>query len=469
MRKAMMIGGVLLVALALLGAALSANGSVVGAQAAETAVVQRTTLSIRVESTGTILPERTVYLSFGTAGTVQAVAVEVGDTVTAGQTLASLDTADLETNIALYEQDLAVQQAQYDELTADPAEQEIAQAEASLAAAQAQLQSAENALANVGNQATLNCAGVANAEDNLARAEENFTSYVNNGYEWDANFIPDPDSEPGRALRDARTAFDVEQARCGSTPPVSSYASEVEAARTRVVQAQTALDALLAGPTAEAVAVAEARLEQTRLRLDNARAALADAQIVAPFDGEIAAVNIVEGASVNVSSIALTLVDVHPLHVAAALDENDIPQVAIGQPVLITPDALEGTTLAGTVTRIAPLGSSTDGIVTYTVQIDFAAESSAPVLAGMTTSVEIVVGAAQEVLVVPTEAVQRDGTTEYVAVQNEDGGTTRVNVTSGITVDGQTVIEGDIAEGMRVVIPPARATSSGFTSPFGGG
>jgi len=164
----------------------------------------------------------------------------------------------------------------------------------------------------------------------------------------------------------------------------------------------------------------------------------------------------------------VALVDDSQLHIDVTVDELDIVQIEVGQMVEITTDALDGVILAGTVSRIAPTADNTDGVVTYNVRVDLTDLNDQPIRIGMTTDVAILVSDATEVLVVPTEAVQRNGTREFVTVQNPDGTTVQVTVTTGSTNDGMIEVNGDLTAGTTVVIPAAAAQSGGLPNPLGG-
>lgn len=141
MRRVIIIVGALLLVAVLAAAVVVLPGLQAGrAQAvAATTAVQRLSLNDSVESTGTISAERTAYLAFGTAGTVSTVNAAVGDVVRQGQPLATLDTIDLELQVALREDAVAIAQAQLDQLLAELSPRDRAQAEANIAAAEAQL------------------------------------------------------------------------------------------------------------------------------------------------------------------------------------------------------------------------------------------------------------------------------------------------------------------------------------------
>ena len=96
---------------------------------AQTASVLQTTLFTSVDSTGSIMPEAAVNLSFGTSGTVAEVKVEVGDVVQQGAVLATLDTTDLQYQVTQAEQSYRLQQLTYSEtMQADTGAIAIAQA-----------------------------------------------------------------------------------------------------------------------------------------------------------------------------------------------------------------------------------------------------------------------------------------------------------------------------------------------------
>ncbi|MDX1993586.1 MAG: efflux RND transporter periplasmic adaptor subunit [bacterium] len=473
MRKWLLIGAVgaaIVVGVLILPMLSGSQGGAVGAQEVTTAQVERTDLNTSIESSGSIAPAQSVTLGFGTSGVVSAVNVDVGDVVAAGDVLAQLETSQIEYQIQLQEQALIVQQNNYDALTAPPTAEQLAQAQASLTSAQSQLLQAQNALASAPNSTTINCADVTTREVTLLDAQEAWDDYVNAGYEQDATFLPDPDSTQGEALDDAQRAYDVAVAQCNNITPSNEYETQVASAQASVDQAQAALDALLAGPTETEIAAAEAQLEQARLELENARTSLEDAQITAPFAGIVAEVDLEVGETAATNAGVLRIVDTSTLHVEVDIDEVDIAQVQVGQAARITPEALEGVVLEGTVVRIAPAGSSENGIVTFSVRIDLTNPTEETIYVGMTTDVEIITGSEAGVLVVPTDAIQREGTTEFIEVLNGDNTTRRVTVTTGTSLDGLTVINGDVEAGDTVVVPQRTDSTApgGFPSPFGG-
>ncbi|WP_208024470.1 efflux RND transporter periplasmic adaptor subunit [Amycolatopsis pithecellobii] len=106
-----------------------------------------TTLRQTVSSTGTIEPAQRSDLNFGVAGQVTAVDVTVGQQVTAGQPLATLQSASLAASVAQAKASVASGQAK---LSADQSNSassaQISADQASITAAQNQLDNAQSAL-----------------------------------------------------------------------------------------------------------------------------------------------------------------------------------------------------------------------------------------------------------------------------------------------------------------------------------
>jgi HlyD family secretion protein len=71
------------------------------------------------------------------------------------------------------------------------------------------------------------------------------------------------------------------------------------------------------------------------------------------------------------------------------LTEIDIVQVAVGQPAIVTIDAIPDREFNGVVTNIAPRSEIKRGDVTYTVTIKLTDADDAPLLWGLTVFVDI--------------------------------------------------------------------------------
>ncbi|MEL6405930.1 MAG: efflux RND transporter periplasmic adaptor subunit [Chloroflexota bacterium] len=441
----------LLIALAGVIFLFSQDTDTADAQTETSPTVEQRDIIVEVDGTGVISPERTLLLSFSVAETVADVNVEIGDTVLAGDVLASLTTENLQLQVDLAQEGVNASQANLDMMIEDPTALELAQANASIANAQASLASAILAQDTSDAQILVNCVGLTTAEDGLEAAQDAYDDYVDAGFEVDPNFLPDPDSQAGTALRDAQNNYDVTVAQCDITTANVQNDANVDAARAQLEQAELALEALQDGATETELAGVQSQVNTSTLQLQQAQNQLEDATLIAPFDGLVTDVAIVADQQVGMGTVAVTLVDNSQLHVITQIDELDIMDVEIGQTAEITLDALPNTVLNGAVSRITPVANTQQGITTYDVRVDLT-DSNEDVMLGMSADVNIQVATLDSVFVVPRRAIQRnDELGEFITVV-QDGEEVDVAVTPGYSADGVIVIEGDLTAGQTVVI-----------------
>jgi HlyD family secretion protein len=191
--------------------------------------------------------------------------------------------------------------------------------------------------------------------------------------------------------------------------------SKEEAARTEAEVRRAACN------TAKAdVAQAEAKLKATRV--EQGRVAL-----YAPFDGTVAKIvgELGEYSTPSPPGVptppAIDLIDDSCLYVKAPMDEVDAPKIQVGQPVRITLDALPGKVLPGKVRRVAPYVSAVEKQArTVDIEVDFDQPAEAgKLLVGYSADVEIILAGRDNVLRIPTAAIQEGS---KVLVFNADSG-----------------------------------------------
>jgi HlyD family secretion protein len=137
-----------------------------------TAAVTQGPIAVTVSGSGSVAAARTVDLAFEQDGTITSVDVAIGDTVAAGQTLATIDASDLQ---------LALQQAQASLKAAEAqltAAQEGSATPQDLASAQASLDSAQAQLAQT-TTGTASKADIASAQAQLTAAKAQLEALTN--------------------------------------------------------------------------------------------------------------------------------------------------------------------------------------------------------------------------------------------------------------------------------------------------
>jgi len=222
-------------------------------------------------------------------------------------------------------------------------------------------------------------------------------------------------------------------------------ASREEIARTEAEVKRAACN------TAKAdVAQAEARLKATRV--EQGRVAL-----YAPFDGTVAKIvgELGEYSTPSPPGVptppAIDLIDDSCLYVKAPMDEVDAPKIAPGQPVRVMLDAFPGKHLPGKVRRVAPYVSAVEKQArTVDVEVDFVQpEAAGKLLVGYSADVEIILDGRDQVLRIPTAAIQEGG---RVLLFNPDSGRLEERkVRTGLANWEYTEIVEGLAAGDRIV------------------
>jgi multidrug resistance efflux pump len=280
-----------------------------------------------------VLPLPPQVLSFATGGELLSLNVVEGETVQAGEVLATVDPG--------------------------PANLSLAQAEASLTQARATVD-------KLARGATIEAARI-----DVERAKNNL---------WGQQ--AQRDAVCGAAEHKMAQQVDCDGAQ-----------ANVQAMEQSVAAAQKSLESAQANQPGE-LASAQAQLNQARLALDQARLDRGRTELKAPFDGVVSQVNVIEGVRVAPGSPVLTLVKTRPLRFATSnLGERNVGDIEPGAPATVTLTSFPDQSIKGTVQRVAPQAATDEsGLTSFVVEIDLQ-PTDLPIRAGMTGRAEIQVGA----------------------------------------------------------------------------
>ena len=240
-------------------------------------------------------------------------------------------------------------------------------------------------------------------------------------------------------------------------------AADLAAAEATLTQAKNTVATLLDGADANTLAIAQGSVDSAQVGVDQAKLNLQQAQVVAPFDGVITAVDIKAGQSA--SGTAFTIADLANLEVVVNMSEVDVNQIKSGQSAEVTLDAVSDVTLTGTVTAIAPAGTQTSGVVNYPVTITLSDPTDA-VKTGMTANVTIIVDERENALTVPNRAVKTVNK-QKVLVLLKNGQQVTTPVQTGLSSDSLTEIVSGAQEGDIVVINGTTTTTTSSTAGAG--
>lgn len=204
----------------------------------------------------------------------------------------------------------------------------------------------------------------------------------------------------------------------------------------------------------------ELDLKNMYLSLEEAKKNLKDYNITSPIDGVVLSKEYKAGDSINMNSKTTSLMvvaNMTKVKFDMNIDELDIARVKKGQHVDVTAQALEGEVFEGTVTSVAEEGTSTNGVTNYVVEVTI--DKPGNLKPGMNVDAVIVIENKENVLVVPSLAVIKDGLKYYVNVYSEDTGSVEKRYIEKGLGDGTSIeIVSGLAEGEKILI----SSSSGL-------
>ena len=404
----------------------------------------------QVSVTGSVSPLQESDLSFKKGGVISAIYAQVGDRLTAGQAIASLDSSYDE---AAYQAALATLADMTRSLT--PAELDVQQTaveNATIAATNADhgaLATAQTALYNDADTLfsapqSANPTIIVRTDSQLQQSTIDAAriSVSNEISAWQSDLL-DPslsiDDLTSRTLKhlNAIKAFMIDLSDIASAlTPVNSGMSQsaidadlaamnsalsgVNSAIDSVSSAQAALSTAesnyqlkLAGNSAQSIAAQKARVDQ----------ALADVNadsLLAPFDGILTKADPHVGEYIAPGQSGFSIQDTS-FKVEANVPEADIAKVAVGDLASTTLDAYGPYVDFPTqVTKIDPAETVIEGVPTYKVTLRFVSPDPR-IRSGMTANLEILTHAHRGVLRIPYRAVQTSATSTTVRVVGADG------------------------------------------------
>lgn len=331
-----------------------------------------------VSATGVVLPLQYNTLSMSTAGLVTEVLVAEGDQVEEGQVLVRLKgREELQSAIAAAKFELASAEKAINDLH-DQAETASTAALEAISHYEKQVRDAQYQLDNFtppSEQKDMDpWEAVEIMKARLDQAREAFEPYRERS-----------SGDPTR--KDLKEDLDEAQSDYNAAVRRLEYVTELEVAEANLEKAKDDYDTFKDGPDPEAVAVAEARLENARAALEAAQSTLQDLELLALFSGTVTELHTKVGEWVVPGQPILQLADLAHLRVETTdLNEIDAARVEVGENVTITFDALEDV-VQGTVVSIAPKASAGSG-VNYSVVIELD-ELPAALRWGMTAFVDI--------------------------------------------------------------------------------
>ncbi len=392
-----------------------------------TAMVTKGNLTVSIQGTGILQPASQVQLGFGTSGKIAAIDVKPGDQVKQGQLLAQLDNTS---------QQVKYQQAQraLADFTSAAA---IAQAQGTVATDTDTLTNARYALMQLISPAVFNsqekvqadqqalaaaqaAAGTSPTADEQKAIDDAQAQLTKDQAELAGNLIWYKDvyvplnytvkvPDPTAASRTHRPTKVVEGP---SDVEIATAQANYDVARTALQQAQWYLDALSGKDIpSNAGGTKLAAFQSAKFAVQSAQATLAGTQILAPADGTVLSVSSAIGDNVGSTPI-IVVGDLSGLYLQTYVSEKNYQDFQVGNEADIVFDAIPAETFTGKVVQVNPgLNTSTSTpVVSGLVEMD---PTSAHLLIGMSAAVNVIVGRAQDSVLVPVAALHEYAPGQY--------------------------------------------------------
>ena len=205
------------------------------------------------------------------------------------------------------------------------------------------------------------------------------------------------------------------------------------------------------------VAIKELEVKLAEITLEQLHSAIADAQIIAPFDGQVISIGIAEGRGVEAFVPVLMLADAGELEVRADLGRTERAELVEGMPITIDLVGRPGPRIEG---RIRRLPYSDGGVdfseiededrSTHIALEEMAAE--ADLRLGDLVHLTVVLERKGDVLWLPPQAIHTLDGHRFVMVKDGDA-QRRVDVRLGLQSDDRIEIEEGLIEGQIVLGP----------------
>lgn len=217
----------------------------------------------------------------------------------------------------------------------------------------------------------------------------------------------------------------------------------------------------------ESIQSASETLRNAELSMKNMEDTMANYTITSPIKGTIVQKNYKQGDSLSTGKEMCIIYDLSYLEMVISVDELNISALEVGQPVVITADAVNGQSYEGKVTRVSVAGNTSGGTTTYPVTIRI--DQTEGLRPGMNANAEIVTAKSSQTLTVPNAAIVRGNyvlvTTDSPSAANADESMTApegyvyVQVKTGVSSDDYTEILSGLCAEDTIAYDPTTVTT----------
>jgi RND family efflux transporter MFP subunit len=418
--------------------------------------VTRGDINLTASGSGRLAVAKQYDLAFSTTGSLDLLFVQLGDQVTAGETLAV--SSEVET---LQKQVLESEQLLEDTRDAmvtylAQADHRIAQALLDRATAQENYQEAEKNLRQF---------GVERCTEELTNSYYNtYLSYVPEVELWE-NELNDPDTPYGMDFilehlnpleANLNKAYlNYQYCQGYTSEEVASSQADFQLAQSNLDKAESAYESMLAneGIDQTEVDILQAKVKNQEYQLVKAQDDLDGATLKAPVDGTILAIQANVGDSIGTSTV-ISMADLSQMIVNVNVDELDFKALQVGCDSQVVFTAIKERTFSGEVAQVSPKTTSGNnsqtikGIILLQDAYLMPGRYLAPNMDG---TVSLSCGQASQVLLVPATSVYQNNGQYFVYVLNENNEPEKTLIEIGLQSGSYYEVVSGLQEGEIII------------------
>ncbi|AKN30249.1 RND transporter [Clostridium carboxidivorans P7] len=357
-------------------------------------------ISTELEYASKLNPTQEVTVLPKAGGKVASVNVDIGDKVTAGQVLFTLDAAQLQAQLQSQQAALAASNANLAKTSDSGLQQQITAAEQSLQKSQIAYNDAQN---NYDKMQKLYASGAIAKQD----------------------------------VDNAKVKYD-------------NCSADLKAA-------QDNLNLIVQKSGPQSTQAAAAQVAQSQAGVNAAQIQLNDASITSPINGVVSAKDVKVGQIAGGQSGSVTIIDSSSFTAEISVPDKVVGKIQIGQSVQVSVSALENKKVTGVIDKISPNSSSKDN--SYTVKVKVS-NSTGELKAGMFAKVSLPSEKKDNILTVPNEALKIENNVNYLYLA-DNGKVKKLSVDVGISDEKVTEITGNIKAGADVIVEGQNLLSNG--------
>ncbi len=358
------------------------------------------TISTNIEYASNLKPEKEVIVLPKAGGKVATVDVNVGDKVSVGQTLFTLETTDYAAQLEQSQAGLSVASANLERTSDSGYTQQLLQAEQVLGKLQIQYNT---------------------VKDSYDRTQTLYSA----------------EAVSKKELDDASSQYD--------------------AITIDLKNAEDNLNLLKSKSGPQATKAAEAAVEQAQAGVDAVQNQINNATITAPIAGVVSEKAVEVGQFASGQAGSVTVIDYSNLTAEINVPDKMLAQIKVGQSVQVDINALPDKKIVGVIDNISPNTSSKNNFYVVKVKID---NSNDDIKSGMFAKISLSAENKSNILMVPNETIKMENGVNYLYTV-DNGQVKKISVETGISNEKFTEVTSNIKEGLDVITEGQNLLSDG--------